>query len=167
MELYTVDTSYIDYLGNYQAHIWVNEENNRLRPYVGVVMEIGNYKYYAPLSSPKPKHQKMRDRLDFIRLEHRGQLKAVINLNNMIPVSDSLIAKIDIAGVTDNFYKNLLNVEMIDIRRKQSTIIKNAKSIYFKRTKHQDEPQNANLLLLCYDFLMLEQKLQEYLANPS
>ena len=33
----------------------------------------------------------------------------------LIPVSDSVIAKIDIAGITDDFYKNLLNVEMIDI----------------------------------------------------
>ena len=162
MELYTVDTGYIDYLKQFQLHIWENEENNRLRPYVGVVMDIGTFKYYAPLSSPKPKHQQMSDRLDFIRLEHKGQLKAVINLNNMIPVSDNLITKIDISGITDYYYKNLLNIEMIDIRRKQSTILKNAKSIYNKVTKFHDEPNNAKLVSLCYDFSLLEKKLQEF-----
>ena len=165
MELYTVDTKYIDYLKEFEPHIWVNEENSRLRPYVGVVMDIGDYKYYAPLSSPKPKHQNMTDRLDFIRLEHRGQLKAVINLNNMIPVDDSLLSKIDIAGITDRFYKDLLNVEMIDIRRKTETILKNSKSIYTKITKFAGEPRNARLVSLCYDFLLLEQKLKDYLVT--
>ena len=163
MELFTIDTGYIDYLKHFQTHIWDNEENDRLRPYVGVVMDVGGFKYYAPLSSPRPKHQKMLDRLDFIRLEHRGQLRGVINLNNMIPVSERLISKIDIAGIADCHYKNLLNIEMIDIRRKQSTIQKNARSLYNKVTRFRDEPQNARLVALCYDFLFLEQKLLEYI----
>ena len=87
MYLYTIDTDYIEFLAKYQEHIWNNEENQRLRPYVGIVLDIGNFKYYSPLSSPKPKHLHMRDRLDFIRLEYKGILKGVINLNNIIPVS--------------------------------------------------------------------------------
>ena len=165
MELYTVDTGYIGYLKKFQIHIWNNDDGDRLRPYVGVVMEINNCKYYAPLSSPKPKHQSMSDRLDFVRLEHRGQLKGVINLNNMIPVSDSLITKIDIHNITDQKYKSLLNVEMIDIRRKKSTILKNAKSIYVKTTKFRNESNNAKLVSICYDFLLLESKMQEYLSQ--
>ena len=118
MELYTIDTKYINYLKKFQERIWDNEENGRLRPYAGIVLTVGKNNYYVPLSSPKPKHAKMQDRLDFIRLEHRRQLKGVLNLNNMIPVDESLICKIDINNIDDNFYKNLLNVEMIDIRRK-------------------------------------------------
>ena len=162
MKLYTVDTAYIDYLKIFQPRIWENVENHRLRPYVGVILSIGKLKYYAPLSSPKPKHQKMFDRLDFIRLEHKGRLVAVINLNNMIPVADELVTKIDIKSLTDMRYKDLLNVEMIDIRRKQAIIVKNANSIYSKVTKFADESRNARLVSLCYDFLLLEQKLQEY-----
>ena len=104
----------------------------------------------------------MFDRLDFIRLEHKGRLVAVINLNNMIPVADELVTKIDIKSLTDMRYKDLLNVEMIDIRRKQAIIVKNANSIYSKVTKFADESRNARLVSLCYDFLLLEQKLQEY-----
>jgi len=82
MKLYTIDTAYIRYLQKFQAHIYDNIENNRLRPYVGVVLAINNHKYYAPLTSPKQKHHSMSDRLDFIRLEHKGKLIAVVNLNN-------------------------------------------------------------------------------------
>ena len=164
MKLYTIETTYIEYLKEFQSHVWENQENNRLRPYVGVVLNIGRHKYYAPLSSPKPKHRNMPDRIDFIRLEHKGKLIAVINLNNIIPVADELVSLIDIKNLSDQRYKDLLNIEMIDIRRKQTVILKNANSIYNKVTKFGDEPKNARLRSLCYDFLLLEKKLQEYLV---
>jgi len=109
----------------------------------------------------------MLDRLDFIRLEHKGKLIAVINLNNIIPVADELVSLIDIKNLTDQRYKDLLNIEMIDIRRKQSVILKNANSVYNKVTKFKDEPQNSRLVSLCYNFLLLEQKLQEYLEQKK
>jgi len=167
MELYTIDTGYIEYLKKFQLHIWNNEDGSRKRPYLGVVLEVNNNKYYAPLSSPKPKHLNMPDRLDFIRLEHKGQLKGVINLNNMIPVSDSLVSKIDINNLTDQNYKNLLNIEMIDIRRKKLTIVKNANSVYNKTTKFRKESNNAKLVSICYDFLLLEQKMKEYISQEQ
>jgi protein AbiQ len=142
-------------------------EYNRLRPYAGVVLAVGTHKYYAPLTSPKAKHQKMPDRLDFIRLENKRQLIAVINLNNIIPVADELVTLIDIANITDQKYQSLLNVEMIDIRRKQSTIMKNANSVYNKVTKFGSEPRNARLVSICYDFLLLEAKLQEFLNQKT
>jgi protein AbiQ len=165
LKLYTIETDYIEHLKKFQSHIWDNEDNNRLRPYVGVVLNVGDHKYYAPLSSPKPKHEKMQDRLDFIRLEYKGKLIAALNLNNIIPVDDELVTLIDIDKIEDKRYKELLNVEMIDIRRKRAVILKNANSIYNKVTKFGDEPKNARLVSLCYDFILLEQKLHEYLTQ--
>ena len=43
-------------------------------------------KYFAPLSSPKQKHLKMKNDIDFYKLSN-GKLGA-INFNNMIPVPD-------------------------------------------------------------------------------
>ena len=167
MNLYTIDTEYIEYLKKFQKHIWVNEENGRLRPYAGIVLTVNDNRYYVPLSSPKPKHAKMQDRIDFIRLEHRNQLKGVLNINNMLPVNDSLVKKIEINNITDNFYKNLLNMEIVDIRRKRATILKNAGIIYNKMTKYRSEPQNQRLASVCYDFVLLEQKLQEYVEGKK
>ena len=39
-------------------------------------------KYFAPLSSYTPKHDKMKNGLDFIKIGNY----AVININNMFPV---------------------------------------------------------------------------------
>lgn len=165
MKLYTIDTNYIQYLEKHQTHIWANQDKGRLRPYVGVVLEMNDHKYYAPLSSPKLKHTHMQDRLDFIRLEHKNRLIAVINLNNIIPVNDCILSKIDIANIKDIKYKDLLNIEMIDIRRKRDIILRNAKSIYTKTTKFRNEPQNKNLVAICYDFKILEQKLADYMDD--
>ena len=168
MNLYTVSTDYIDFLRKFQINVWMNEENYRLRPYVGVVMKLDRCEYFAPLSSPKPKHSHMKDRLDFIRLEHRGQLKGVVNLNNMIPVTADVSSPLEINSVADEGYRHLLNVEMIDIRRKSGIIAKNALIVYRIVTKFGHEPQNAKLVAICYDFLMLESKLDEYLrANHA
>ena len=38
-----------------------------MRPYIGVLFEVDNSKYFAPLSSPKPKHLKLKTKLDFMR----------------------------------------------------------------------------------------------------
>lgn len=46
------------------------------------VFQINDMEYFAPLSSFKPKHEKMKEGLDFIKILRY----AVINLNNMFPV---------------------------------------------------------------------------------
>ncbi len=56
-------------------------------------------KYYAPLTSPKPKHLKMKNGKDFRKI-NGGQYGA-INFNNMIPVPDSALLLIDIANEPD------------------------------------------------------------------
>lgn len=45
-----------------------------------------DFKYFAPLSSFKPKHKRLSETIDFIKI---GDM-AVINLNNMFPVSDGI-----------------------------------------------------------------------------
>ena len=60
MRLFTVDTNYVNYLRKFESRIWSNEEKGRLRPYVGVVLNVRGNEYYAALTSPKPKHEKRR-----------------------------------------------------------------------------------------------------------
>lgn len=159
LKLYTVNSQYINYLKQFQEHIWANEDKGRLRPYIGIVIILDPFKYYAPLSSPKIKHENMKDRLDFIRIDHKGDLKSVINLNNIIPVDDKNITLFDVPNESEP-YRSLLNTEIIEIRKKQHIIINNAKIIYNKVTKHKDD--NVKLCNICYDFKLLEQKLIEY-----
>ena len=74
--------SYIKYLSQYQEHLFLHESGSAGRKYIGVVFEINNFSCFAPLSSFKPKHKKMKEGVDFVKIKDY----AVININNMIPV---------------------------------------------------------------------------------
>lgn len=162
---YHVDTEYINYLKKYQEHIWDNDDKGHIRPHIGIVLEINNFKYYAPLSSPKLKHKNMDERLDFIKVENKKGLMAVINLNNIIPVNDHNITIVNLEINEDEDekekkYKRLLFAESKIIRKKKDLIIDSAKSVYEKVTKYPDE--NSKLVKICYDFKLLEEKCVSY-----
>lgn len=101
----------------------------------------------------------MKESLDFIRIEYKNELKAVINLNNIIPVSDSNIELVDFNKI-DNKYRDLLSAELIVIRKKQEKITKNSRVIYNIVTKKRDE--KSSLVKRCYDFKLLEEKCNEF-----
>lgn len=52
-----IDEKYIEYLSRYENK--VAQKKNRI--WIGVLLEINNIKYFAPLSSPKEKHMKMNE----------------------------------------------------------------------------------------------------------
>ena len=58
MQLYSISDEYIAYLRKKFPRVYSNKEDRRVhtRKYLGAVIEIGEYKYYIPLSSPKEKH---------------------------------------------------------------------------------------------------------------
>lgn len=72
-----------------------NQQNER--KYIGIVLEVHNQKYFAPLSSFKTKHNLISEGLDLIKIKHL----AVINLNNMFPVPPSQIVNFNIKTVHD------------------------------------------------------------------
>ena len=61
MRLYSISDEYINYLRKKFPRVYSNKENMRVhtRKYLGVDIEMGTYKYYIPLSSPKDKHDYM------------------------------------------------------------------------------------------------------------
>ena len=87
LKLVTVNSKYCEYLRQYDYRVSFNSNEKETRPFVGILFEINEIKYFAPLSSPKPKHQKMKNTIDFYKIDS-GKLGA-INFNNMIPVPTS------------------------------------------------------------------------------
>ena len=65
---------------------------------------MNEIKYFVPLSSYKPKHEKMKNGLDFLKVGNY----AVINLNNMFPVPDGEYRYVDIQKEKDMQYMKLL-----------------------------------------------------------
>ena len=90
LKIFEVKSEYIQYLSNYQNHLFLHTNEKGKRKYIGIVFQINGINFFAPLSSYKTKHVKMKESVDFIKIKDY----AVINLNNMIPVPNSQIVEI-------------------------------------------------------------------------
>lgn len=55
---YILDNDYTDFLKRYDDKVVHNDYNNGIKPYVGIVININDFNYYVPISSPKEKHNK-------------------------------------------------------------------------------------------------------------
>ena len=139
----------------YQKHIFTQDAEKDNRKYIGVVFEIKGMKYFAPLSSFKDKHKKMKESIDFIKIKDY----AVINLNNMIPVPDSQIVDIDINKEKEPSYRYLLQAESREISRQKNRIRKSAEIVY-SRKKHNDN--STALAKRTNNFELLEKLCKEY-----
>lgn len=108
--LVRIDSDYCNYLRGFDEKVPYNFNQKDLRPFVGVLFMVNNYKYFAPLSSPKKKHLKMKSKLDFFKIDD-GKLGA-INFNNMLPVTDKNIVMLDLnvkyeSSQKEKYYKLL------------------------------------------------------------
>ncbi len=157
IKLYEVDNDYINYLSQFAPHLFLNKQPHQSheRKYIGVVLHINDTDYFAPLSSFKPKHSKMPNRIDFIKIKNY----AVINLNNMFPVIDGVYTYVDINSVRDIQYKNLLLAEYRFIKSIQNNIRKNALILYKLKVTAADK---TPLTERCNDFKLLEEKAAHY-----
>ena len=80
-----VDYKYCDYLRQFDNKVSYNAGVKELRPFIGILFVVENCEYFAPLSSPKVKHMKMKNNLDIVKIA--GGRYGVVNFNNMIPVT--------------------------------------------------------------------------------
>ena len=54
-KIYSVSDRYVSYLQEKFPNVYSNKMDTRVhtRKYLGVVLQVGEYKYYIPMSSPK------------------------------------------------------------------------------------------------------------------
>ncbi len=147
IKIYGVKDAYIKYLSQYQEHLFLHEGGSFGRKYIGTVLEINGFFYFAPLSSFKSKHKKMKESVDFIKIKDY----AVININNMI--------ELDINAEKDSHYKFLLQAESREISRQKDRIRKNAEIVYNHKKRNKD---STPLAKRTNDFEVLEKKCREY-----
>lgn len=171
MNWYIVDKKYINYLTQFDSHVGYVEYGERLKLHVGTLLTIGNFHYYVPISSAKPKHQKMSNSLDFHKLQDESTryLYAVLNINNMIPVPDNCLTQLKYNQIdcfrsfksdkekTDYIY--LLQKEKFLIDNIQNTLQNKAMKLYQKCIAKPD----SSLTARCCNFKMLEEKCLSYL----
>ena len=138
-KLYKVDIKYIRNLHHLDDKVLsvspqTGKEN---RVFIGILIILDTHKYCIPLSSPKEKHKKMRNSVDFSKIEVNGKLLGVLNYNLMIPIEESLLQPVDIViRKRDSeriiYYKRLCQMEL-EWCCNNSEIICNKANILYKK----------------------------------
>ena len=155
LRIYGVKDSYIEYLSKYQEHMFLHKDGAFGRKYTGVVLEINQFSYFAPLSSFKSKHKKMKESVDFIKLKDY----AVINLNNMIPVPKGQLIALNINAEKDPHYRFLMQTESREINRQKDRIRKNAEIVYNHKRRNEN---STPLAKRTNDFEILEKLSEDF-----
>ena len=156
LKLVVIDKDYCDYLRKYDNKVPYNFAKKQNRPFVGVLFNIGKIKYFAPLSSPKPKHLKMHNNIDFLKID-KGNLGA-INFNNMIPVTSTNVTLLDL-NKQDLKYQKLLNSQLYWLNRNIDLIYMHSKFLY---DAYKNKTVPKYIFKRCCNFKLLEQKCLEY-----
>ena len=155
LKIYYIDTNYINYLRKFDSKVAYNK--SKTRPYVGVVYTFNNQTYFAPLSSPKPKHLTMNETAPDIFKIKNGEL-GIVNINNMIPTPMSCLTEV-LPLVKDKQYRKLI-IE-------QTTYLNDYKKRLMSKVKRFILQYDKNLLSKrimnrCCNFRLLEEKCKEY-----
>ncbi|HML05079.1 MAG TPA: type III toxin-antitoxin system ToxN/AbiQ family toxin [Methanobacterium sp.] len=145
-----IKDDYINYMYSFDSNVYYNK--NEQRPYLGILLCVNDFNYYAPLSSPKEKHEKMKESIKYEKVCD-GRL-GLVNLSNMLPVLDSVIIKFDI-NQSEN--KNLYLSQLRYFKKNYTKIQKKANKLYSLVTSG-----NKGLMVNCCNYLLLEKKLLEY-----
>ena len=148
-KLYSVSDEYVEWLRKDFPNVYSNKINSRThtRKYLGVVLQIGKYSYYVPMSSPKDSDYQIagsnkvikKSIVPIIRIVDKStsgekELKGTLRVSHMIPVPESELELYDLENETDTTYKDLVQKEMIFIRKNREKIDSNAKLLYKQKT---------------------------------
>ncbi len=179
LALYTVSDKYIDYLRNAVPIVYDSHKEDRVheRKYIGIVIQIGEFSYFAPLSSPKPKDYMpdgktiRRSSLTILRIvryaKEKQYLLGTVRLSNMIPVPASEICPYDIHLEADMRYRDVVTNELYWIEHNDTQIIRAAKRVYNMKT-HEGEirnDKNAKTLDAIVPFFELQQLCTDWHSN--
>ena len=161
LKIVRVNSEYCDYLRRFDNKVSYNRFEKELRPFIGILFKIDTCEYFAPLSSPKDKHKKMKNTVDFFKIKG-GELGAV-NFNNMIPVNEKNYTLVDLNKET----LTLAELKYQRLLREQLTWLNanfyQVKNKSFKLYQLYNEGKLAkNIMNRCCNFKLLEKKCLEY-----
>ena len=181
-KLYSVSDRYISYLREKFPNVYSNKMDTRIhtRKYLGVVLQVGEYHYYIPMSSPKQTDYQVAGDNKVIKksivpimrvvvknTKGERELKATLRLSHMIPVPASELELYALDDESDEAYKDLVQNEMIFIRKNQDKICANAQLIYKQKLENDT---SAKYVMSALDFKALEEmcdKFPEYISNSD
>lgn len=157
LKIYRIDDRYVRFLRSRDSKVQDNKD--RRRPYVGVVLIVGMHKYFVPMESPKANHKNIKAGPHIFKLDNGNY--GLLGFNNMIPVPDCAIRAFDIDKEPNEKYRELLKRQANIINRNKATILAHASDTYYKVTNNT----NKFLVGISCDFLKLEKASKQYDPN--
>jgi protein AbiQ len=127
LRIYRIEDKYINFLRSRDDKVQLNK--NHKRPYVGVVLHVGEFRYFVPMESPKPNHAKIKSGKHILKIED-GRL-GLLGFNNMVPVADSAIIEFDINAEPDEKYRNLLLHQVRACNKVKADVYNKAAKTYY------------------------------------
>ena len=160
LKLVRVNEKYIKFLSAIDNKVPYNSKNKKGRPFIGILFQVDKIQYFALLSSPKAKHKKMPNNIDFLKISN-GKY-GVINFNNMVPVPEKEIFEIEINNtiIKDKEYLLLLENQIRWCLDNNKKIKKHAIKLRKRRLINKLPNKIINI---CCDFRLLEKQLEKYL----
>ena len=166
-KLYSVSDDYVEWLRKEFPNVYSNKINSRThtRKYLGVVLQIGQYHYYVPMSSPKDSDYQIAGKNKVIKksivpiirivvknIDGEKELKGTLRISHMITVPASELELYDLEN-------DLVHNEMIFIRKHREKIISNAKVMYKQKVSNDT---TAGYVKSALDFQALEELCDRY-----
>lgn len=166
LKIVHLNAEYCDYLRKYDPRVPYNIKDKQ-RPFVGVLFNVGKCLYFAPLASPRPKHLKLRNNADLLKID-QGEL-GVINFNNMVPVYNQNIEYVNINDlenipIDQLAYVKLLRKQLRWLNRYDNRLYRKSKLLY---SKYINNTLNENIYKRCCDFPLLEEKCRIYNSDKN
>ncbi len=152
IKIYEVDKDYLSYLCQFDNNVRLKSE----RRYIGIIVSNQGIDYCIPLTC-KIKRRNPKLTID---IKDKGKIIAQLTINNMIPVTDSVIHATDISK--DKF-KDYLNSEVIFLRNKMvlQSILHKTENIMSVLLDSSDKDFDF-FKKLCTNYILLESKCREY-----
>lgn len=180
---YHVDLDYLRYLHGIDSEVQFSESKNySAKPFLGIVVMLGERHYVIPLTSAKPKHTKLRytdmghyliyeqipktelgakDIYKDISDTEVRKLFSMLEIKKMIPVSPELCERIDFDELTDRRYVDLLEKEYRFCQKIQDGILEKAKRLY------EDQKRTGYVRSMCCNYSKLEKACDAYSAKEA
>jgi len=156
LKMFIIDEKYIEYLRIYDNKVAYNK--NSKRPYIGILIIQNKQKYFAPLSSPKPKHMKLSNKaIDIWKIDN-GKF-GIININNMIPCPMQVLTEAIPMIKNDEKYKKLLENQLSSINSDRDILLDRIKRFV---NRYNEKNLDHKVLERCCDFELLEKKCCEW-----
>ena len=149
LRIWKIKDSYVRRLHEIDPRVQYNK--GQRRPYVGIVLELGSVKYYAPMESPKKNHVNLKNSGPILKID--GGKLGLIGFNNMIPVQEKHLVAMDIDAEENAKYRVLLTKQIVWCNKNKETIYHRAQMVY----KSACIDKADFYLRVCCDFKKLEE----------